>query len=203
MASRRTATPRAVARRVATLTRLQVQLRVELQRVRPLVWRRILVPDNVTLPKLHVILQWAVGWTNSHLHEFEIGRQRYGMTDDDWPGDEPALDERRVRLKPLLETGLRRFTYLYDFGDGWEHIVTVEDLVPPKPGAPLVICTAGENACPPEDVGGPHSYGEFLAILKNPKHEDHADMLRWVGAAFDPTAFSLTDVNERLATIKV
>src|ERR1700694_1990287 len=116
MASRPSASPRTVARRGAAFTRLQIQLRVELQRVKPLVWRRLLVPENVTLPKLHVILQWAMGWTNSHLHEYEIARQRYGILDEDWPDDEPLIDERRVRLKPLIETGLRRFIYLYDFG---------------------------------------------------------------------------------------
>jgi hypothetical protein len=202
MASRRPATPRAVARRVAILTKLQLQLRVELQRVKPLVWRRLLVPDNITLAKLHLALQGAMGWSNSHLHEYEIARQRYGTPDDEWPTDEPVIDECRARIKPLLDTGLRRFTYLYDFGDGWEHTVTVEDLVLPKPGAPLIVCTAGENACPPEDVGGPHSYGEFLDILKDSAHEEHADMVRWVGGAFDPTTFNLAGINRRLTTIK-
>jgi hypothetical protein len=202
MASRRPATPRAVARRVAALTALQVQLRVELQAIQPLIWRRVLVPESVTLPKLHLILQGAMGWSNSHLHEYEIGRQRYGMPDDEWPSDTPLVDEQRVRLKPLIDRGVRKFTYLYDFGDGWEHIVKVEDLVSPKPGVPLVACTAGENACPPEDVGGPHSYGDFLAILKNPNHEEHADMLRWVGGAFDPTRFNIAAVNARLTTIR-
>jgi hypothetical protein len=167
-----------------------------------LVWRRLLVPDNLTLAKLHLALQGAMGWSNSHLHEYEIARQRYGTPDDEWPTDEPVIDERRARIKPLLDTGLRRFTYLYDFGDGWEHTVTVEDLVLPKPGAPLIVCTAGENACPPEDVGGPHSYGEFLDILKDPAHEEHADMVRWVGGAFDPTTFNLAGTNRRLTTIK-
>jgi Plasmid pRiA4b ORF-3-like protein len=190
MASRRTATPRALARRLATHIRLQFQLRVELQTVKPLVWRRVLVPDYVTLPKLRVILQWTMGWTNSHLHEHEIGRRSYGIPDEDWPCDEPLIDERHVRLKSLLDTGLRRFTYLYDFGDGWEHVVSVEDLVQPKADSPLIACSAGENACPPEDVGGPHSYSEFLDILKNPNHEEHADMTNWVGGAFDPAAFS-------------
>ena len=92
MASRRPAAGRAVARRVAELTALQVQLRVELKQVKPLVWRRVLVPENITLPKLHMVLQWAMGWTNSHLHEYEIARQRYGMLSDDPFDDEPPLD---------------------------------------------------------------------------------------------------------------
>lgn len=196
------AAPRAVARRVAAMTLLQAQLRVELLHVKPLVWRRVLVPETITLPKLHLVLQWAMGWANSHLHEYEIARRRYGMLDDEWEVDDPPIDERRVRLKPLIEDGLRRFTYLYDFGDHWEHRVVVEDLLMPKAGAPLITCTAGENACPPEGVGSTSGYADFLDIIADPSHEEHKDTLRWVGGAFDPTAFSVADANERLASIK-
>jgi len=143
-----------------------------------------------------------MGWTNSHLHEYEIARQRYGTPDDYYPDEEPVIDERRVRLKPLLESGLRRFIYVYDFGDHWEHIVTVEDLMMPKPDAPSVQCTAGENACPPEDVGSTGGYANFLAILRDPNHEEYADTLTWAGGAFDPAAFDLAAANERLAVIK-
>jgi hypothetical protein len=184
------------------MTLLQAQLRVELLHVKPLVWRRILVPETITLPKLHVVLQWAMGWTNSHLHEYEIARRRYGIPDDEWDEDNPPVDERRVRLKPLIKDGLRRFTYLYDFGDHWEHRILVEDLMMPKPGAPLIVCTAGENACPPEDVGSPSGYADFLDIIADPRHEEHKDTLRWAGGSFDPTAFDLAEVNERLASIK-
>jgi hypothetical protein len=183
---------------------MQAQLRVELRDVKPLVWRRLLVPETVTLAKLHVILQWTMGWTNSHLHEYEIARRRYGIPDDDnnWPGAEPLADERRARLKPLIESGLRRFTYQYDFGDSWEHVIKVEDLVPLKSGTPPIICLAGANACPPEDVGGYSGYAEFLAALADPAHEEHAHMLSWAGGAFDPTAFDLAEINANLATIK-
>lgn len=203
MAPRPSASPRAVARCVAKLTASQYQLRIELKHVEPLVWRRVLVPENVTLAKLHIILQGAMGWHGGHLHEYEIARLRYGMPpDDDWPGSEPVLDERRFRLNRFVETGLRHFKYIYDFGDRWEHIVKVEDLVMPKPGLPLIMCLAGENACPPEDVGGYPGYAEFLEALNDPAHEEHANMLRWIGGSFDPTAFELADINERLAEIK-
>jgi hypothetical protein len=183
---------------------MQVQLRIELRGVKPLVWRRILVPETVTLAKLHVILQWAMGWTNSHLHEYEIARQRYGLPsdEDDWPGAQPLNDERRVRLKPLIESGLRRFTYQYDFGDNWEHVIKVEDLVAPTSGTPPIVCLAGANACPPEDVGGYPGYAEFLEVLADPTHEEHTSMLIWAGGAFDPKAFDLAEINRRLATIK-
>jgi hypothetical protein len=202
MASRRSLTPRAVTRRVAQLTALHYQLRIELKHIEPLIWRRLLVPENVTLAKLHVILQWAMGWTNSHLHEFQIGRQRYGIPDEEWPSSEPIIDERRARLNALVDGGTKRFAYVYDFGDHWEHTVKVEDLVPPRPGAAPVLCIAGENACPPEDVGGPPGYFEFLAALKDPAHEQHTELLEWIGGPFDPAAFDITDANERLANIK-
>jgi hypothetical protein len=203
MASRRSTSPRAIARRVAQLTMLQAQMRIELREVKPLVWRRILVPENVTLAKLHVILQAAMGWTYGHLHEYTVGRQRYGMPDDEWPDDEPVIDERRVRLKSLIEDRVRRIRYLYDFGDNWEHDVRIEDLVLPRAGAPLLVCTAGENACPPQDVGGPPGYEEFLAALADPNHQEHASMTRWIGRPFDAAAFDLAEINERLGEIKV
>lgn len=203
MASRRPATsPRAVARRVAAITRMQVQLKIELRGVKPLVWRRILVPETVTLAKLHVILLHTMGWSGGHLHEYEIAHTRYGVPDPQIPSFEPLLDERRMRLKSVAETSTRRFTYTYDFGDDWEHVVKLEDLVSPKPGAQPIECLAGANACPPEDVGGPPGYAMFLAILADPNHKEHAHIKRWIGRPFDPTAFDLGAVNELLAHIK-
>ena len=203
MASRRAAAGgRAAARRVAALTALRAQLRIELRGVKPEVWRCILVPETITLAKLHVALQWTMGWTGGHLHEYEIARRRYGVPDREWPEEIPLTDERRVRLSSFIEAGVRRFTYLYDFGDSWEHVVKIEDLVAPRPSLPPVVCLAGANACPPEDVGGPPGYAEFLAILADPAHEEHADMLRWAGGSFDPTAFDPEATNALLKTIK-
>jgi hypothetical protein len=203
MAPRPSTSPRAVARRVAKLTALQYQLRIELKHVEPLIWRRVLVPENVTLARLHAILLSAMGWGGGHLHEFRIARCRYGIPDEeDWPEDDPLFDERRFRLKGLVESGARRFTYLYDFGDGWEHTIKVEDIVVPQSDAQPIRCIAGENACPPEDVGGPDGYAEFLTAINNPAHEEHSSMLRWAGGTFDPGAFNVADANERLATIK-
>jgi hypothetical protein len=91
---------------------------------------------------------------------------------------------------------------LYDFGDGWEHTIKVENIVMPESDTRRISCISGENACPPEDVGGPHAYFEFLAAIKNPAHEEHTTMREWIGGSFDPAAFDLTDINERLAEIK-
>ena len=161
--------PHTVARRVAALTAMQVPLRIELRGVKPLVWRHILVPETVTPAKLHLILQRAMGWTNSHLHEYEIAHRRYGVRNDDyWPCAESLTDERRVRLKPLIESGLRPVTYQYDFDDSWEHVTKVENLVAPKSDTLAIVCLAGANACPPDDVDGYPGYAEFLGVLADP-----------------------------------
>jgi hypothetical protein len=137
-----------------------------------------------------------------HLHEYVVGRLHYGIPDDDWLSAETLIDERRLCLNTLVESGARRFTYLYDFGDGWEHTVKVEDLVTPSADGMKIRRLAGENACPPEDVGGPHAYFDFVAAIKDPTHEEHHSMLQWIGGSFDPAAFNIADVNKRLIDIK-
>lgn len=189
-------------RRIAALTARRAQLRIELRGVKPLVWRRILVPETVTLAKLHGILQWTMGWMDGHLHEFEIAGERYGVPDREWQAPGEVTDERRARLQPLIEAGVRRFTYVYDFGDHWQHLIKVEDLVPPHDGLQPIVCLAGANACPPEDVGGVYGYAEFLAALADPKHEEHDNLREWIGRAFNPAEFDLAEVNRALATIK-
>ena len=183
---------------------LRAQLRIELVDVQPRVWRRVLVPQTVTLAKLHAIVQRTMGWTDSHLHLFEADGQRYGVPDPDWDDLEPVINERRVRLQTLLEAGVRQFVYRYDFGDDWEHTVDVEAIVgPDDPELPPIVCTAGENACPPEDVGGSPGYERFLEALGNPMHEEHLQMRLWAGCPFDPAALDRNAINRRLARIKV
>jgi Plasmid pRiA4b ORF-3-like protein len=201
MASRKATAPRASSGRLKDLVGVDVQLRIELQHIQPHVWRRVIVPETITLAKLHQVLQAAMGWTDTHMHEYEIAGKRYGTEDPDWPSDEPRLDERRAKLKSFIEARVRRFTYLYDFGDGWEHEVTVEDLVASKAIRQPIVCTAGENACPPEDVGGEPGYETFLAAIADPRHEQHAELRDWIGYPFDPHSFDLNAINQRLAQI--
>lgn len=180
-----------------------VALRIELLEVVPLVWRRVLVPDNSTLASLHHYLQWVIGWTDSHAHEFEVGA---GLVAPDWwireaGSDEEASryrDERRVSVAAVVsELGPRgEFEYRYDMGDGWEHRIVIESAPASRLGdLPLPVCVAGENACPPEDVGGPHGYALFLEILGDRQHEQHGDMMRWIGGVFDPKGFDLNRIN--------
>jgi hypothetical protein len=180
-----------------------IALRIELLEVVPLVWRRVLVPGQWILASLHQYLQWVMGWTDSHAHEFQVGD---GLVAPDWwieeaGSDENAgryRDERRVSIAALVsELGARgEFEYRYDMGDGWEHRIVIESL--PTSAASewaLPFCVAGENACPPEDVGGPHGYTLFLKILADPQHEQHQDMVRWIGGVFDPNGFDLNRIN--------
>jgi hypothetical protein len=186
-------------------------LRIELLEVVPLVWRRVLVPDQWTLASLHQYLQWVMGWTDSHAHEFEVGA---GLVAPDWwiqeAGSEEEAnryrDERRVSVaKVISELGVRgEFVYRYDMGDGWEHRIVVESLHTSADGDPqLAVCVAGENACPPEDVGGPHGYAQFLEILGDPHHERHQEMVRWIGGVFDPKGFDLNRINREWKGAKV
>ena len=179
-----------------------VQLHIELRRVEPPVWRRFQVPELLTLAKLHAVLQIVMGWTNSHLHEFNIAGQRYGIPDDEGFDDLPMIDERRARLAQFTGSGLKRFTYTYDFGDSWDHDLRVEQRLARDPATPPIICLDGGNRCPPEDVGGSYGYAEFLKVLRNPRHEEYADMVTWAGGVFDPTTFAIDAVNRQLANIK-
>ncbi|HEX5418974.1 MAG TPA: plasmid pRiA4b ORF-3 family protein [Gammaproteobacteria bacterium] len=147
------------------------ELYVELEYVESAVWRTLLVPGTITLPKLHDLLQLAMGWTNSHLHCFYIGETTFGMAGADL--DELGmLDERRRTLEAVLGNSIRGFIYEYDFGDGWRHRIQVEPIAQPEPDWFYPLCTAGERAAPPDDVGGPPGYAEFLSTIENPSHED-------------------------------
>jgi hypothetical protein len=172
-----------------------VQLRIELAEVQPLVWRRLLVPGSVRLAKLSLMLQAAMGWTNSHLHNFRIGDDLYGMHYDEHPEDE--IDEHTVTVLQALREH-DRFSFDYDFGDGWEHEVTVEAMSRTPTGLKFAVCLDGQNACPPEDCGGPYGYETMLEAIANPSHEEHEDLTRWLGGPFDPVAFDLAATNAAL-----
>lgn len=178
-----------------------LQLRIELLNIEPLIWRRVQVPDTITLPRLHRTIQTVMGWSDGHLHEFEIAGEQYGIPDPDWPMGPPIISEARVRLLKCL--GARKqFTYIYDFGDNWQHKIIVEKrLTGARMAHPL--CIGGENACPPEDVGGAYGYSDFLEAIRSPEHPEYENYLSWCGGEFDPTQFDLVAVNQQLARIKL
>jgi hypothetical protein len=180
---------------------LTYQIRVSLDGVRPPIWRRIVVPGRTTLAKLHDILQVVMGWEDYHLHQFTIAGKRYGDPEHDEGGELGFIDERRHTLQSLLPAKGGRLRYEYDFGDGWEHTLVVEKIVPTGEEGCRPVCVAGERACPPEDVGGVWGYEEYLTALQDPEHPGHDEWLQWRGE-FDPEAFDPERVNaelERLA----
>lgn len=181
---------------------LPITLRIELCDVEPLVWRRIIVSNQATLAALHNYLQWVMGWNDSHAHEFELGD--HTVAPDWWiqemsqsPDDSRYRDERRVSVAAVVkELGVSgEFEYRYDMGDGWRHRIVIEAASTAAADLPLPRCVAGENACPPDDVGGPHGYELFLQILANRRHKQHDDMTRWIGGVFDPKGFDLNRIN--------
>lgn len=174
-----------------------LQLRVTLREVVPPVWRRLVVPDTLTLARLHRILQVAMGWQDYHLHEFLIGGQRYGTPAPDWEDADEIIPDKRVTLRTSLGSN-DRFLYTYDFGDNWEHDIVVEASLPGAPAGAAVQCTEGGNACPPEDVGGPFGYADFLEAMQDPAHEAHDDMRRWWGGDFDPYRLEIEPINRHL-----
>ncbi len=182
------------------------QLKVTLIDSEPEIWRRFCVPATIRLGQLHKVLQRVMGWTNSHLHAFHLGDDIYqvpypGFDDLNIPGERCCHDERKFVLGSLLERPRQMLRYEYDFGDGWEHEIVLEKILPGT-GFNRPTCLAGENACPPEDCGGIGGYYDLLEALANPKHEDHTHLLEWLGGPFDPKAFDLPRVNRALKTIK-
>jgi hypothetical protein len=173
------------------------ELHVELEDIEPVIWRRILVPAMITLPKLHDLLQLVMGWTDSHLHSFEIGDRTFGMDGTDLE-ELNMLNEKRYTLDAVLGDSIREFVYDYDFGDSWRHLIKVTPVTKPNADWSYPLCIAGARAAPPDDVGGVPGYFEFLSAIKNPKHEEHAHMLEWVGGAFDPEGFDLNEINRTL-----
>lgn len=175
-------------------------LRVELTRIEPLIWRRLLVRGSTTLVGLHAALQVTMGWTNSHLHSFTFGDVRYGVPDEIYG---PTMrDERGQTLAKVLGETHREFGYTYDFGDDWEHRIVVEALSKARAEFHYPICVAGERACPPEDVGGPPGYQDFLEALLDASHPKHSQYLRWIGGVFDPEGCDINAVNRALAKLR-
>ena len=168
------------------------QFKITLLGIKPAIWRRIQVQD-CTLDKLHEHIQTAMGWTNSHLHQFEINDKRYGNPEllDEGFDDFECVDSTKTLVSELLpKTGKRfAFKYEYDFGDGWEHEVLFEGCPPLEMSKKYPLCIEGERACPPEDVGGVGGYEDFLAAIADPKHEEHKSFLRWCGGKFSPDDF--------------
>lgn len=175
------------------------KLRVELDGITPLIWRELIVPTNWSLDKLHLTLQAAFDWTDSHLHEFLIGGLRFGdpkLSHHDWE-DQKIFDTSEVRLSDFAKQDCG-FVYIYDFGDYWQHKITIVDWLALETVPKHAQCVAGARATPPEDVGGTYGYELFLEAISDPEHDEHANQLYWAGGHFDPDWFDLDLINKDL-----
>jgi hypothetical protein len=182
-------------------TRLLYQLKITLIGFQPAIWRRIQVKD-CTLDRLHEYIQTAMGWTNSHLHHFDIDGQLYG---------DPELMAENFHEMNYRDSSItlvsdmvpedgkrRRFKYVYDFGDAWEHEVLFEGCPKPEKDGNYPVCLDGERACAPEDVGGVWGYAEFLKTITSRKHRGRVEMLEWADGWFDPDEFDATTATKSM-----
>lgn len=175
------------------------QLKITLLHLSPPVWRRIAVPSDMPLGALHYVLQLAMGWTDSHLHDFRVGRTTYG--DPEMLQELGDADEWEAPLADVAPRTGNRLRYTYDFGDNWEHDILIEQIGPPEPELAYPVCLAGERACPPDDCGGVWGYADLLEALADPKHPEHEWLMEWAGGPIDPEAFDRDEVNTQLARL--
>ncbi|MDP2886324.1 MAG: plasmid pRiA4b ORF-3 family protein [Ignavibacteria bacterium] len=175
------------------------QMKIVLEGIKPPIWRRFLVACDIKLSRLHRVIQKVMGWENSHLHEFRVGRVSFGEPSPDYLGT--MLNAKKVELRGDAQNEKDRLKYIYDFGDGWEHNLIVEKIVAPETGKHYPICLAGERSCPPEDCGGIGGYAMLLTALSGPKTADERDLVEWAGD-FDPNQFDLVAINGRLKRMR-
>lgn len=176
------------------------QIKVTLLFTNPPIWRRLMVPEGLTLAQLHVVLQTAMGWEGGHMHEFRAGQRYFGEPDpeDRSMGMPPVESERKVRLFDVLRKVGAKVIYTYDLGDSWEHGIVLEKRLPVDPNTKYPICTDGQLACPPEDCGGIPGFYDLVEAIADPKHERHQELRDWLDEDFDPQAFSVDSVNQML-----
>ncbi len=196
--------PAAKPARPASTDAPVAQLKVTLKNFNPAIWRRILVKSDVTLGTLHAIIQMVMGWSGGHMHQFILGKRPNLLFIGSPEGfdDGEMENEDEATVSQVLPAAKSKMVYEYDFGDGWEHEIVLEKIVQAEKGVYYPQCLAGENACPPDDVGGVWGYGDFLEAISNPDHPEHEERLEWIGGDFDPQEFDLADVNKRLKNLK-
>lgn len=176
------------------------QLKVTLKDIDPPIWRRLLVSPSVILFELHEVLQLAMGWWDSHLHEFTQDDIHYQPPDpeNDLYSDITPVNSKKTRLSKLLSKPGDKMEYLYDFGDGWVHEILLEGVLLEEPGRKYPLCLSGARACPPEDCGSTPGYEDLIEAMRDPKHPERERFLEWLGGPYDPEAFNLETINSDL-----
>jgi len=176
------------------------QFKVTLEGIRPPIWRRIQVPENYTFWDLHVAIQDAMGWSDSHLHEFDVydpasgSQERLGIPTEDFDFDDEMVPGWSRNISQYFSLENPKAGYVYDFGDDWEHTLTLEKILPREKARQYPVCVKGKRACPPEDCGGIWGYEELVEIITDPEHEEYDEMIEWVGEGFEAEAFDAKSV---------
>lgn len=178
-----------------------VRIRIELEDIDPAVWRCVEVPLTTSLRGLHEIIQAAMLFENYHLFQFDIGDKRYGTPDREWDYGSPTIDAKNIRLGVLIERGVDQFSYTYDFGDNWQHSITIETVAAADPAADYPRFIEGARRAPPEDVGGVPGFEEFLEAMTKPRHPERKRLITWYGRVFDPEDIDLPTINARIGKL--
>jgi hypothetical protein len=179
------------------------RVRINLQEIEPEIWRRVEVPLSLSLKGLHEVIQAAFGWGDCHLYAFHIGAKRYGIPDPPWPyvHEKGMLRAKSVRLGAIVGRGIDRFDYVYDFGDEWRHTVVVESTAVGEPDIDYPHFVAGARRGPPEDVGGPFGFFDFLQAVADPHHPRHHSVIERHGGPYDPDDIDLPGIQADLARL--
>lgn len=185
------------------------QFKIQIKGItKPPVWRRLLVPADITFHTFHQIIQTAFGWENSHLYQFSL--KGWGsLPSYKIPDDEDYIDEvehsQIIRLLEVFNARAQTFTYIYDFGDDWKHSILLEEIL--EEGTNNAVCLAGQGACPPENCGGVPGYAHLIEVLADPKNPEYKDLRRWLGITkkneWDVNAFDLETVNSKLKALDI
>jgi hypothetical protein len=154
----------------------------------------------ISLRFLHYVIQNAMGWDDSHLHQYFVGQERIGIPDPEFGND--VADESKFTLASVAPKKGSKFRYEYDFGDGWLHEVKIEEIEQAVAEHIRPVCTDGERNCPPEDVGGIPGYEALVAAMANPRHRSHRRFIEWLDGPFDPEFFNLEDTNKSVSFLK-
>jgi hypothetical protein len=186
-------------------TRHLWQVTITIADIEPPIWRRLLLPEDLNFAQLHHIIQAAFGWTDSHLHRFIVGGLVVGAPEFDEDGFNPhqTFEASTIHLHDLVfpDPDRPRILYEYDFGDSWNHWMTFDNLLPAVPGETYPQIIDGRRHAPPEDVGGPGGYQDFLHAWLDPAHDEHKSVRRWVGRTFNPEAFDRTKVQKAITSV--
>tara|TARA_B100000614_G_scaffold214494_1_gene198512 strand:- start:314 stop:901 length:588 start_codon:yes stop_codon:yes gene_type:complete len=181
------------------MTNVFYQLKISLLHIQPEIWRSFEVPSNITLDRLHDVIQMVMGWTDSHLHEYTINKKKY----TEYPqSEEDGIEEGQFRLSDLIKRKGQKFTYLYDFGDYWEHSIVLESKSKRTElndaFKPILRCLDGARSCPPEDVGGIPGYMNLCESMSNKDHPEYENNIEWLGEVYDPERIDLDEINLEL-----